>query len=375
MTRPITVKHLLPLLFLPLFFACHPESPEDLLADVRAKTAMAQSISYELHEIWDNRFMGTADTSFSTVKLYRNEKPTWDYDYIKESESYDSWLIGERSGLDLHDEGIAIVRTEEETMANFQNDAPNFTISSAPDYLLGLPDWKFQCDTSFAGRMTKMYTYRSSFSQEDTVTYQRYEYLFIDPESRRVVGNRFIHFINERTNQVVSFWYENYEEDQLEPLNYVPVRNYAQTTQTAYDASRTKGQITVGEPAPDFVATTLSGDTFALKDYRGQRLMLDFSFIGCGGCELAMKEFNRPGFKLADGMKGVYLSYMNKPKEISTHYKDKGMPFIAIPEARDPDRMYGIYAYPTFVIIDEEGKVERVEVGFSEEFIASIEER
>ncbi len=374
MTRPITVKHLLPLLFLPLFFACHPESPEDILADVRAKTAMAQSISYELHEIWDNRFMGTADTSFSTVKLYRNEKPTWDYDYIRVADDYDSWLIGESSGLVLHDDKLTIKRTEEETVANFTGDLSNRgTISTSPEFLLSISGWTYKRDTTFAGRSTRMYTYRSYFKKADTVTYQTHEYLFINPKTKKVVGQQSVNWANERLNQVISYWYENYEENKLEPLKYITPMGYGQTTETAYDESREKGQITVGEAAPDFTATTLDGETFTLSDYSGQRVMLNFSFIGCGGCEMAMKDFNRPGFELADEMKGVYLSYMNKPKEIRTHYKNKGMPFIAIPEAREPDRLYGIRAYPTFVIIDEEGKVEQIEVGYSKEFIASIE--
>jgi len=285
----------------------------------------------------------------------------------------DNTYYHETSGISYYEDKLAIVRSKEETDAEFPEDDPNLTIKSSPVYLLGLPDWEFKGDTVLDEQPVKLYSYRSYFYEKDTVTSTVDQYLFINEASRTVVAKKSVNLVNGRVNQIISYRYKAYAFDQLEPLRYTPPRNYAQTSQTAYNVTRKLKQVNVGEPAPDFSSTTLDGDTFTLRDYRGQRVMLDFSFVGCGGCEMAMKEFNRPDFELAGGMKGVYVNYLNSPAEILKYYKNKGMPFTAIAEAKEPNKMYGVRAYPTFIIIDEEGKVEQVEVGYSEEFIASIE--
>jgi peroxiredoxin len=139
-----------------------------------------------------------------------------------------------------------------------------------------------------------------------------------------------------------------------------------------YEAGREAGVLTVGELAPDFSATTITGEEFTLSDYRGKKVLLDFSFVGCGGCEMAMKEFNHPDFKLPDDMVGVYLSHLNSTSEIKKHFANKGMPFLAIPKAEGPNKDYGVYVYPTFFVIDEQGVIELVELGYDEGFGATL---
>lgn len=367
------MKHLLLLAATLLLFACTEERPEALLDGARSRTDALQSLSYELHEIWDNRYVGTADTAVSTVAYYRNEKLTWGYDFICESADYTSWLIGKESGWLLHEEKLAIVRTPEENIEHFSGDRESSsTVFTSPFYLLSLTDWEYKADTTFVGHTARMYASLRNYEEQDSVTYRQYYHLFIEPESLRVLGMQLVHKVDDRINQAITFWYEKSEEDQLAPLNFTPPIAYSQTSETAYDESYEWELIAIGQAAPDFTATTLDGETFTLSDYRGKRVLLDFSFIGCGGCERAMKDFNRPDFQLADGMTGVYLSPHNKPEEIRKHYKEKGMPFSAIPEAREPVRLYGISAYPTFVIVDEVGNVAQIETGYSEVFIERL---
>lgn len=356
--------------------ACQPETPEALLARARTDIEFARSFRYTLHEEWDNRFIGTVDTSSSREAFYRTDNPYFSHDFLGEATDYTSFLIGERSGLIIHEKRQSILRTAEETAAEFKvKERSGGTVGNSPLYQLRLPDWAYTGDTTFTGTPARRYEYISYDEVNDSTHYRTIEQLYLADEAARPLGRRMINTADGRINQVISYTYRNYAIDANGPLTYTPPAGYAEMTQTAFDKSQEAQNIAVGEPAPDFTAATIDGDTFRLSDYRGKKVLLDFSFIGCGGCELAMKVFNRPGFKLKEGMTGVYLSPMNDSGEIDKYYKDKGMPFLALPEAREAVRLYGVFSYPTFVIIDEQGVVEWVTSGFSEETMERLTDR
>lgn len=365
--KPCTVKYFF-LISLCFLTACQPETPEALLARARAEVESARAFRYILYQEWDNRFIGTVDTSSSNEAFYRTGNPYFSHDFLGDATDYTSFLIGERSGLILHEKEQSILRTEEETAEEFKTEERSGgTVGNSPLYQLRLSDWVYAGDTIFTGIPARRYEYVSYDQVNDSTHYRTVEQLYLAAKTARPLGRRMINTADDRINQVITYTYRNYALDTDGPLTYTPPTGYAEMTQTAFDKSQEAETIAVGEPAPDFATATITGDSFRLSDYRAQKVLLDFSFSGCGGCELAMKVFNRPGFTLKDGMAGVYLSPMNDSREIELYYKDKGMPFLALPEAREAVRLYGVISYPTFVIIDEQGMVEWVTSGFSEE--------
>ncbi len=133
-------------------------------------------------------------------------------------------------------------------------------------------------------------------------------------------------------------------------------------------------QLKIGAIAPDFTSQTLDGKDVKLSDFRGKVVILDFWATWCGPC----------------------MASMPHTQEVSAHYKDQGVVVLAnctsdtrkkfeswvktnqakYPDIiwthdkaeRSPDRvsrkLFGVGGIPTQYIIDREGKVVDIVVGY-----------
>lgn len=121
----------------------------------------------------------------------------------------------------------------------------------------------------------------------------------------------------------------------------------------------------LGEYAPNFNLTSVEGEKFNLKEYRGQVVILDFMATWCGPCKLEMEH-----------LKNVHSSYSkNEIKIISIdvspnegdkqikNFKEEyeaGWIFASGPKVGLEYKVTGI---PTLYIINAEGKIVYKKVG------------
>jgi peroxiredoxin len=348
------------------------KDPAVLLQEAQATIDKVLSISYTKILVYDNAFIGSADTMQTDERFYRNEESPIGYDFIAEDDDYSFYLIGEQAKDVNHKERRITSSTTEETKADYGDPRSSTIVSNAPFHQLHKEEWAYVIDTVFKEQSARMYAFVDFENREDSVHYLRQARLFLDADTGQPLGQQTYLTANGKPHQVITCWYENYRTDQEEPLTFMLPAGYTKMSNEEYEAGREAGVLTVGELAPDFTATTITGEEFNLSDYRGKKVLLDFSFVGCRGCELAMKEFSQPDFELPDDMVGVYLSYLNTTAEIKKHFANKGMPFLAISKAEAPNKDYGVFLYPTFFVIDEQGVIERVELGYDEGFGATL---
>lgn len=128
------------------------------------------------------------------------------------------------------------------------------------------------------------------------------------------------------------------------------------------DADRT-GR--VGRPAPDFETVDLNGSSVRLSDFRGKVVVLDFWYRGCGPCILTMPQVNQ----LADDFAGqpVAIFGMNTDLDpadarfVATQFALK-YPTL---RARDLSAQFGVEAVPTLIVIDPQGIIRKIHVGYS----------
>jgi len=136
---------------------------------------------------------------------------------------------------------------------------------------------------------------------------------------------------------------------------------------TAAGATRELGNLKVGQPAPDFSAPDLAGQTVSLSDYRGQKVvLLDFWATWCGPCKMAM-----PGLQsLQDDFKkrGLEILSLNEgesAEQAGNFIKKKGYGFHVLLDASSAiGASYGVRGIPTLVV-DKQGLVRWIRVGYS----------
>ncbi|HVC96256.1 MAG TPA: TlpA disulfide reductase family protein [Pirellulales bacterium] len=124
----------------------------------------------------------------------------------------------------------------------------------------------------------------------------------------------------------------------------------------------------VGATAPDIEQQLLDGGEFSLKSYRGKQVvMLDFWATWCGPCVQEMPILAKVADDYRD--KGVALVCVNQRESASDIRAFLDREKLNVTVGLDSDgtagQAYGANGIPMLVIVDKQGIVRRVHVGYS----------
>ena len=137
---------------------------------------------------------------------------------------------------------------------------------------------------------------------------------------------------------------------------------------SAGSAARQLGNIEVGQPAPEFSARDLAGQTVNLSDYHGQKVVLvDFWATWCGPCRMAMPGLQSLQDDFKDrGLEILSINQRESAEQVGDFIKKKGYGFHVL---LDPDSAvaakYAVRGIPTLVAVDKKGVVRWIRAGYS----------
>ncbi len=130
----------------------------------------------------------------------------------------------------------------------------------------------------------------------------------------------------------------------------------------------------IGQPAKEWKTKDFNDKTHKLKRYKGKIILLDFWYRGCPWCMHSIPQLMQVYTKYKD--KPFVLLGMNVDKEeIDARFViDKMQLKYTNLFARDIAKDYDVKGYPTFFIIDQDGIIRDMHVGWSPDLADQISE-
>jgi len=121
-----------------------------------------------------------------------------------------------------------------------------------------------------------------------------------------------------------------------------------------------------GMPAPSFTGGTwFNSNARSLEDFRGQYVLLDFWFVGCGPCirdfpnlKLANKLFGKHGFTVVS----VHTSASRSAEDVKKFCDASGLDFPLVVDGPGEEilksyKPLGVESFPSYLLIDPQGKI------------------
>lgn len=133
-----------------------------------------------------------------------------------------------------------------------------------------------------------------------------------------------------------------------------------------------KPPLQAGEAAPEFEATTLSGQKVTLSDFLGKITMFIFISSQCPACAEKVVYVNSLLAKQNLSFKPTFVS-MDDMETARSFIRELGVnvPVIVAPETNNPFKKdYNIDSTPTYCTIDENGRVKSSGYGVNEELLS-----
>jgi len=122
-----------------------------------------------------------------------------------------------------------------------------------------------------------------------------------------------------------------------------------------------------GQEAPDFVLRTLDQTNLRLSEFRGQVVLINFWASWCGACRQAMPAFNEIHDKYRRaGLVMLSVSLDDEVQRATQMAKSLNIQYpVLLDERKEVSRLYQVETMPLTVLIDREGKVRFVQVGYN----------
>jgi thiol-disulfide isomerase/thioredoxin len=124
-------------------------------------------------------------------------------------------------------------------------------------------------------------------------------------------------------------------------------------------------QLKPGTPAPNFELESMDGKTVRLSDLKGKPVFLDFWATWCGPCRRALPHTQDFSKKYADKAHILAINLREDKEKVQAFMEQNKYTFrVLMDRSGETADAYRVRGIPTFVVIDAEGKVALVKVGY-----------
>ena len=145
------------------------------------------------------------------------------------------------------------------------------------------------------------------------------------------------------------------------------------------EATNRMGAIGTDAATPDFTLFDTEGNTFTLSSLRGKWVVLDFWATWCGPCIASMPHLKEYYQKYAGKFEIVGIANQSEEAAWEKMVKDMELPWInvinpkGVAKEKDLTNIYNIEGFPTYIILNKEGKIHKEYLGAQPDFYKELD--
>ena len=145
------------------------------------------------------------------------------------------------------------------------------------------------------------------------------------------------------------------------------------------EATNRMGAVGTDAATSDFTLFDTEGNTFTLSSLRGKWVVLDFWATWCGPCLASMPHLKDYYQKYAGKFEIVGIASESEEATWVKMVKDMELPWINVinpqnsTKEKDLTNVYGIKGFPTYIILDKEGKIHKEYLGAQPDFYKELD--
>jgi len=129
--------------------------------------------------------------------------------------------------------------------------------------------------------------------------------------------------------------------------------------------------------APNWLLFSVNDETVRLSDFKGQIVLIDFFYKSCYPCMLALPALQDLHERYKDkGLQVIGIDPFDtiEKDDIDNFLSKHGVTYTVLLGGKDVAEEYHVSAYPTVYLIDKEGKITFIQVGYGEGTEEKLEE-
>ena len=150
-------------------------------------------------------------------------------------------------------------------------------------------------------------------------------------------------------------------------VDSVGTLGYSEASSEDLDNEMALQQAGIGHKLEETEFVNTNGTMERIAGTPGRTSIVMFSFIGCGGCEYAMKEMSRNDYKFRGNIDFYYSSPIDQSDVLKRYLGKKEYSGIAFGKESGMNEAFSAYTFPTFFVIDDRGVVMDVQWGYGDE--------
>ena len=131
----------------------------------------------------------------------------------------------------------------------------------------------------------------------------------------------------------------------------------------------------VGAQAPDFTAKKVDGTTLTLSSLQGKYVVLDFWGSWCKWCIKGFPDMKEAYTKYKGKVEFVGIACRDTEEKWKNATAKYEIPWISVlnPVENDLVKVYQVQGFPTKIVIDPKGKIDRIFLGEAPEFYTYLD--